>query len=172
MRDLLEARHSWQGRPWPRRGCRAGNPGLPRQRMPNKASESQGKGSPSPDQPPCRSSWPSSTRLVHSRPGRFITTSMAESERSPTPLPVSWRRLDYVRRVPCKHGRGRDSGRTAMKLSFHSLRRTAVSLLKGAGIRDAVVMALMGHESAAMSHHYTHVRKEALARAAKTLPAI
>jgi hypothetical protein len=25
---------------------------------------------------------------------------MAESERSPTPLPISWRSLDYVRRVP------------------------------------------------------------------------
>ena len=63
--------------------------------------------------------------------------SMAESERSPTPLPISWRRLDYVRRVPCKHGRGRDRGRTAMKLSFHSLRHTAVSLLKDAGVPDA-----------------------------------
>ena len=87
---------------------------------------------------------------------------MAESERSPTPLPISWRRLDYVRRVPCKHGRGRDSGRTAMKLSFHSLRHTAVSLLKDAG----------GQESTAMRHRYTHVGKEALSRAAKTLPAI
>ena len=38
--------------------------------------------------------------------------------------------------------------------------------------RDAVVMALVGHESAAMSHRYTHVGKEALARAAKTLPEV
>jgi integrase len=39
-----------------------------------------------------------------------------------------------------------------MELSFHSLRHTAVSLLKEAGIPDAVVMELVGHESAAMSH--------------------
>jgi site-specific recombinase XerD len=33
-------------------------------------------------------------------------------------------------------------------------------------------MALLGHESSAMSHRYTHVGKEALARAAKTLSEI
>jgi hypothetical protein len=32
------------------------------------------------------------------------------------------------------------------------------------------VMALVGHESSAMSHRYTHVGKEALSRAAATLP--
>jgi hypothetical protein len=31
---------------------------------------------------------------------------------------------------------------------------------------------LVGHESAAMSHRYTHVGKEALAKAAKSLPEI
>ena len=46
----------------------------------------------------------------------------------------------------------------------------AVSLLKEAGVPDAVVMALVGHESAAMSHRYTHVGKEALSKAAKSCP--
>ena len=57
-----------------------------------------------------------------------------------------------------------------MDTSFHSLRHTAVSLLKDAGIPDAVVMALVGHESAAISQRYTHVGKESLAKAAATLP--
>src|SRR6516225_7898581 len=57
-------------------------------------------------------------------------------------------------------GIGRDGKRTGMDTSFHSLRHTAVSLLKDAGIPDAVVMALVGHESAAMSQRYTHVGKE------------
>ena len=57
-----------------------------------------------------------------------------------------------------------------MDTSFHSLRHTAVSLLKDAGIPDAVVMALMGHESAAMSQRYTHVGKESLNKAAEALP--
>ena len=65
----------------------------------------------------------------------------------------------------------RGSGkREGMDVSFHSLRHTAVSLLKDAGVPDAVVMALVGHESTAMSARYTHVGKEALAKAAKTLP--
>ena len=41
-----------------------------------------------------------------------------------------------------------------------------------AGVPKAVVMALVGHENAAMSHRYTHVGKEALSRAAQTLPEI
>jgi integrase len=67
-------------------------------------------------------------------------------------------------------GIGRGGKRTGIELSFHSLRHTAVSLLKDAGVPDAVVMALAGHESAAMSQRYTHVGKEALSRAAETLP--
>ena len=77
-----------------------------------------------------------------------------------------------LRSAPSKEstGRGRDNARSGMDLSFHSLRHTAVSLLKDAGIPDAVVMALVGHESAAMSHRYTHVGKESLNKAAATLP--
>jgi integrase len=67
-------------------------------------------------------------------------------------------------------GIGRSGKRTGMDISFHSLRHTAVSLLKDAGIPDAVVMALVGHESTAMSHRYTHVGKVSLAKAAAALP--
>jgi integrase len=78
-------------------------------------------------------------------------------------------------RAPQPHrsrGIGRSGKRAGTDLSFHSLRHTAVSLLKDAGVPDAVVMALVGHESAAMSHRYTHVGKESLARAASVLPEI
>jgi integrase len=69
-------------------------------------------------------------------------------------------------------GIGRAGKRQAFELSFHSLRHTAVSLLKDAGIPDAVVMALVGHESAAISQRYTHVGLEALQRAAESLPEV
>ncbi len=69
-------------------------------------------------------------------------------------------------------GVGRSGKRVGIELSFHSLRHTAVSLLKDAGIPDSVVMALVGHDSAAMSRHYTHVGKESLARATDSLPEI
>lgn len=68
--------------------------------------------------------------------------------------------------------KGRSAKRTGSDTSFHSIRHTAVSLLKDAGIPDSVVMELVGHQSAAMSHHYTHVGREALARAANALPKI
>jgi integrase len=76
-------------------------------------------------------------------------------------------------REPRNHqsrGIGRGGKRVGMDTSFHSLRHTAVSLLKDAGIPDAVVMALVGHESTAMSHRYTHVGKESLNKAAAALP--
>jgi integrase len=67
-------------------------------------------------------------------------------------------------------GKGHDGRRARNEISFHSLRHTAVSLLKDAGIPEAVVMELVGHDSQQMSVHYTHVGFDALARAAAALP--
>lgn len=71
-----------------------------------------------------------------------------------------------------KTGKGRSTRHSVGSKSFHSLRHTAVSLLKDAGIPDAVIMAVVGHQSAAMSQHYTHVGKEALSKAVKALPKV
>jgi integrase len=69
------------------------------------------------------------------------------------------------------HGRGRGARREGPgHLSFHCLRHTAVTLLKEAGVPDAAIMALVGHDSIAMSQHYTHVGREALEKAANALP--
>ena len=65
---------------------------------------------------------------------------------------------------------GRNARRDKNELSFHCLRHTAVSLLKDAGIPEAVVMELVGHSSEQMSDHYTHVGLEALEKAAAALP--
>ena len=58
------------------------------------------------------------------------------------------------------------------EISFHSLKHTAVSLLKDAGIPEAVVMEMVGHDSEQMSAHYTHVGREALEKAAAALPEV
>ena len=68
-------------------------------------------------------------------------------------------------------GKGRDAKRLSSGLSFHALRHTTVSLLKVAGIPEAVVMELVGHDSKAMSAHYTHV-SEALGKAVAAFPEI
>jgi len=67
-------------------------------------------------------------------------------------------------------GNGRSGRRASNDLSFHSLRHTAVSLLKDAGVPQAVVQELIGHDSKAMSALYTHVGQEALSKAVAALP--
>ncbi len=68
--------------------------------------------------------------------------------------------------------KGRNARRARNELSFHCLRHTAVTLLKDAGVPEAVVMELVGHDSAQMSAHYTHVGHEALEKATAALPRI
>lgn len=67
-------------------------------------------------------------------------------------------------------GTGRSSRREMSELSFHSLRHTATSLMKNAGISPAIVQEFVGHESKAVSQNYTHIETEALRKAADALP--
>ena len=65
-----------------------------------------------------------------------------------------------------EHARRRRNG----ELSFHCVRHTAVTLLKEAGIPQAVVMELVGHDNEEMSQHYTRVGRTALEGAARAFP--
>ena len=67
---------------------------------------------------------------------------------------------------------GRDGPRELSQISFHSLRHTATSLMKNSGVNAAVVMDLIGHESAAVSAHYTHIDEETKRKAIGKLPPI
>jgi integrase len=67
-------------------------------------------------------------------------------------------------------GHGRDARRTSSGLTFHCLRHTATSLLKNAGVSDAVAMEIIGHDSEAISRVYTHISQDALRKAIKALP--
>lgn len=53
--------------------------------------------------------------------------------------------------------KGRDVRRTQSALTFHSLRHTATSLLKNAGVSDSIARDIIGHESVAVSRQYTHI---------------
>ncbi len=75
-------------------------------------------------------------------------------------------------RKTSKAGVGRGVGSGTGGLSFHCIRHTAVSLMKDAGIPEAAVMELVGHDSEQMSAHYTHVGREALEKAAGALPEV
>jgi integrase len=67
-------------------------------------------------------------------------------------------------------GKGRGVARVASELGFHCLRKTATTLLHEAGIPQAVVMALIGHDSPEVHDIYIAVGKEALTKAAACLP--
>jgi integrase len=61
--------------------------------------------------------------------------------------------------------RGTRSGatcRTPSELSFHSLRHSATTMLKAAGVSDAIARAIIGHESEAISRAYTHLDLETI----------
>ena len=67
-------------------------------------------------------------------------------------------------------GEGSSVRHEQAELSFHSLRHTATSLLKNAGVSDAVAAEFIGHDSAAVNATYTHIESAALRRAADTMP--
>jgi integrase len=66
----------------------------------------------------------------------------------------------------------RSGAREASQLSFHSLRRTATTLLHEANVPQAVAQAFIGHDSAAVHEVYVSVGDEALDRAANAFPNI
>lgn len=67
-------------------------------------------------------------------------------------------------------GKGRSARRKTNALSFHSLRHTATSLMKNAGIPAAVVQDIIGHDSVAVSEHYTVIDIDSKRRAVEAMP--
>ncbi len=63
-------------------------------------------------------------------------------------------------------------GRENAALTFHSLRHSATSILKNAGVSPAVVQEFIGHDSKAVSQNYTHIEMEAMRRATDLMPDI
>jgi integrase len=71
-----------------------------------------------------------------------------------------------------KNPKGRSAPREASVHSFHSLRHSAVSLMKNAGISPEIVRDIIGHESTAVSAIYTHISHEAKASALSSMPTL
>jgi integrase len=67
-------------------------------------------------------------------------------------------------------GKGRSQAREASEISFHSLRHSAVTLLKAAGVSDFMAREIVGHESAAVSREYTHLTTADKRTAMQRLP--
>jgi integrase len=67
-------------------------------------------------------------------------------------------------------GPGRAGRRQSPGLGFHCFRYTATSLLKRAGVSDAVAREIIGHESAAVSRLYTDIDTPTLQAAFAKMP--
>lgn len=65
---------------------------------------------------------------------------------------------------------GRAQAREPSEISFHSLRHSAVTMLKASGLSDVFAREIVGHESAAISRHYTHLSTDDLRNAMRRLP--
>jgi integrase len=69
-----------------------------------------------------------------------------------------------------KTKRGRSQARETSEVSFHSLRHSAVTMLKAAGVSDFIARVIVGHESAAVSRQYTHLSTDDKRAAMRRLP--
>jgi integrase len=73
-------------------------------------------------------------------------------------------------RHPHAERTSKTGSREVSELCFHSLRHTATSMLKAAGVSDAIARAIVGHESAAVSRVYTHLDMETMRAAMQKMP--
>jgi integrase len=62
--------------------------------------------------------------------------------------------------------------RAINELSFHSLRRTATTLLHEAGVPSTVAQAVIGHDSEEVHSDYITIGREALRHAVSQFPVL
>jgi len=67
-------------------------------------------------------------------------------------------------------GKSHSAAREPSEISFHSLRHSAVTMLKASGLSDFVAREIVGHETTAISRHYTHLSTDDLRNAMQRLP--
>ncbi len=107
-------------------------------------------------------------------PNAFIFPTAASAKRTGT-LSNQFREIlvDAGLVEPRGHeatGKGRSQARETSEISFHSLRHSAVTMLKASGLSDFVAREIVGHESAAVSRQYSHLSTDDLRNGMKRLP--
>ena len=109
-------------------------------------------------------------------PNAYIFPNLAKHKRTAS-LSNQFREIlveaGLVEPLPHGHrgtGKGRTGARKASEISFHSLRHSAVTMLKAAGVSDFIAREIVGHESAAVSRQYTHLSTDDKRAAMQRLP--
>jgi integrase len=110
------------------------------------------------------------------KPNAFIFPQAASAKRTAS-LSNQFRDIlvqaGLVKPLPRGHkstGKGRNQAREASEISFHSLRHSAVTMLKAAGVSDFITREIVGHESASVSRQYTHLTTDDKRAAMQRLP--
>src|SRR4029077_2354306 len=110
------------------------------------------------------------------KPNAFIFPHAASARRTAS-LSNQFRNIlvaaALVEPLPRGHkstGNGCKQAREASEISFHSLRHSAVTMLKAAGVSDFIAREIVGHESAAVSRQYTHLTTDDKRAAMQRLP--
>jgi len=106
--------------------------------------------------------------LLHPRLAAFASTNGSTLSRQFSEILASVGMATPASHESAKEGRA--ARRQQSTLTFHSLRHSAVSMMKNAGVSPAIVQDIIGHESAEISAHYTHVEHGAKQLALATLP--
>jgi integrase len=113
---------------------------------------------------------------ANDNPNAFIFPNAASAKRTSS-LSNQFREIlveaGLVAPLPRGHrstGKGRTGTRKASEISFHSLRHSAVTMLKASGLSDFVAREIVGHESAAVSRQYSHLSTDDLRNAMQRLP--
>jgi len=113
---------------------------------------------------------------ANDKPNAFIFPHAASAKRTAS-LSNQFREIlveaGLVEPQPWGHrstGKGRTGPRTVSEISFHSLRHSAVTMLKAAGVSDFIAREIVGHESAAVSRQYTHLTTDDKRAAMQRLP--
>jgi integrase len=105
---------------------------------------------------------------VVSQTGNVSTLSIAFSDL----LVQAGLRTKAAPRNHHNRGIGHSARRRINALSFHSLRRTATTLLHEAGVPSTVAQALIGHDSAEIHSDYITIGREALRAAVDRFPVL
>jgi len=100
--------------------------------------------------------------------GEHVTASLSKAFAEEILIPAG-----LILARPQNHssaGLGRKNKRQVNEVTFHSLRHSFVTMLKATGASNAIAQMIVGHDSAAVNAHYTHLSAENTIDAISKLP--
>ncbi len=102
----------------------------------------------------------------------YVHPDLANLYTTQGPTAVTGIIRNHFERCGIETNRAGNGVRQSTVASFHSLRHSAVTLLREAGAPLSVTMAIVGHSTLAMHDTYSHAGEAALKKAVESMPAV